>query len=306
MAGESSSVVELVKSTFDIEVSSWLASGLFTVALGAAVFWSTAAVDNLNRCLFSFKGFLLVATIALISPKVDINKIISGQSIEQSKYLWAATPILVCIFAYHFVIPSLRMYVGNKPNELKWILISGTTISLIIYLLWVVVTLGVVPLTGDSSFATADSSNFVNILMTIVGNKWVAASINGFYSVTITTSFLGVSIGLFDFLADGFKRQNTRFGRLQTSCLTFIPPFMLALLWPHGFHVAMIWSACCAAILFIMLPAMMVYRLRKNKELKSSYRTPGGNVSLILIAIIGFILFVLPILRNLNLLPTLK
>jgi len=312
MAGESTLIAGLAESLFAIRIPGFVASGLFTIVLGATVFWSTQAVDDLNRALFSFKGFLLFAVIALMLPKIDLNLLISEHSLNMghSKYLWAAAPILLCIFNYHFIIPSLRMYIGDKPKELKWIIIAGTTISLAIYLLWVVVTLGVIPIAGENSFLALtrlghapDGSDLARTIIAVAQNKWVAIGINCFFNIAMTTSFLGVALGLFDFLADGFKRPDTRFGRLQTSILTFIPPFILALLWPHGSHMAMIWSACPVAILCLILPAVMVYKLRKNSELNSSYRAFGGNFLFIVLITVGLILFVLPILTNLSLLP---
>lgn len=315
MAGESILVAELFETLFAIKISNGIAGGLFTLIFGAAVFWSTKAVDDLNRGLFSAKGFLLAALIGLILPKVEIGKLISDHNlnIANSKYLLAALPVILCIFTYHFVIPSLRSYVGDKPKELKWIVITGTTVSLIIYLLWVIATLGTVPLFGTNSFVslmqlghTAGNSDFAKIIIAITNSKLVALCVNGFFNVAMTTSFLGVALGLFDFLADGFKRPNSRFGRFQTALLTFIPPFILALVWPHSFLMAVRWSACFTAILCLILPAIMVYHLRKHKELKSSYRALGGNILFVIIAIIGVILFVLPILTNLGLLPMLK
>jgi amino acid permease len=205
------------------------------------------------------------------------------------------------------------MYVGDKPRELKWIVITGTTVSLVIYILWVAVSLGVVPLTGDNSFTSlahlgypADNPDFVRVATTIVNNSWVTASLNGFFNVSMTTSFLGVSLGLFDFLADGFKRKNTHFGRLQTACLTFIPPLVFAVFFPHGFRMALIYAASFIAILSLILPALMVYRLRKSAVLKSPYRAFGNNALFFAIITVGVVLFFLPILTNLHLLPELN
>ncbi|MEI8054435.1 MAG: aromatic amino acid transport family protein [bacterium] len=294
-------------------IPGWLFSMLFTLVFGTAVYWSTAAVDTVNRGLFSIKGLLLITTIMLLLPLVDVSRLISNQSLEQAKYLLVASPIILLIFNFQFVIPSLRMYVGDKPKELKCIIITGTTCALIIYLLWAAATLGTVSQTGDNSFTSlahlgypAGPSDFAKIITIVVNNKWIAASIHGFMNITMTTAFLGVSLGLFDFLADGFKRPNTRFGRLQTAGLTFIPPFLYALFFPHGFMAAMNYSACFVTTLCMILPALMVYRLRKSTELNSPYRVFGGNTVLAIIIIIGVALFILPILTNLHLLPELK
>ncbi|EKE00902.1 MAG: hypothetical protein ACD_21C00255G0004 [uncultured bacterium] len=313
MAGESSLIVSLIHSSLNITIPSWLSTISFTLVLGSAVFWGTKTVDFVNRGLFSAKGLLLVATLALALPHVNVANLLANQDIGRAKYLCMASPIFLHMFNFHFVIPSLRMYVGEDAKDLKWIIISGTTVALIIYLLWTVVALGIVPLMGDNSFTTltqlghpAGPPDFIKVITTIINDKWVTASINGFFNVSITTSFLGVSLGLFDFLADGFKRPNTHFGRLQTAGLTFIPPLVFALFYPNGFIMALNYAASFIAILCLILPALMVYRLRKSAELKSSYRAFGNNSLFVVTVIVGVVLFVLPILTNLNLLPCLK
>lgn len=48
-----------------------------------------------------------------------------------------------------------------------------------------------------------------------------------FADLALATSFLGVALGLFDYLADLFQRRNTAAGRLQTGAITFLPPLAL-------------------------------------------------------------------------------
>ena len=311
MAGETALIVDSLELLLHNRIPNWTASTLFTLALGMAVFWSTAAVDHFNRSFLSIKGVLLIATLTLILPQIDISTLIASHNTGQAKYLLAAAPVFITIFNFHFVIPSLRIYIGDKSKELKWILIIGTSVSLIIYLLWILATLGTVPPTGgNNSFATLSQSehaslgDFIKLITAVLNNKWVTTSINSFFNISMTTSFLGASLGLFDFLADGFKRPNTRLGRLQTAGLTFIPPFIFTLFYPDGFRIGMNYAASFIAILFIVFPAIMVCRLRKNKKLKSPYRSIfGTRLSIIIIVILGVVLSILPILTNLRLLP---
>ena len=311
MAGETSLIVNSIEMVTNYKVPSWLASTTFTLLLGAAVFWSTAVVDHFNRSFLSVKGFLLFATLALVLPQIDINTLIASHNTGQAKYLLAAAPVFITIFHYHFVVPSLRIYIGDKPTELKWIIFTGTTVSLVIYLLWVIANLGAIPPTGPNSFANfaslpgdPDLGDFITLAKSALNNKWITTCINSFFNISMTTSFLGVSLGLFDFLADGFRRPNTRLGRFQTAGLTFIPPFIFTIFYPKAFMLGMSYASSFIAILFIILPALMVYRLRKNPKLQSSYRTIFGNkITTIIIGILGVILCILPILKNLHLLP---
>lgn len=311
ITGESDTVTTTLKLMLDIELPGWSIATLFTFILGMAVFWSTESVDYFNRGLMSLKGFLLITTLALIMPHVDISKLMMTQNTATAKYLWIAAPTFLTAFGYQFVIPSLRIYIGEKPKQLMWIVILGTTLSLIFYMLWLATTLGTIPLTGNNSFNSWVQSHgsvgeLTRIMTTIINNKWVTSSVYGFANIAMTTSFLGVGLGLFDFLADGFKRSNTRFGRFQTASLTFIPPLLFALIYPKGFEKAVNCAALFLAVLTIILPTLMIYYLRKNPKLKSSYRMFGGNLLFAVVFIIGIALVVLSIMTSFKLLPTIN
>lgn len=311
IAGASSTANNILKPILGAEAPSWTTAIPFTLILGTAVFWSTKSVDLFNRGLISLKSFLLIAAIALFMPHIDATKLFTEQNIEQAKYLWVAAPTFLTAFTYQLVIPSLRIYIGEKPRELKWIVVLGATFCLVIYLLWIAVTLGTIPLVGDNSFTSwaqnhGSVGEFIRVAIDTINNKWVTSAIYGFTNVALTTSFLGVTLSLFDFLADGFKRSNTRFGRLQTACLTFVPPLLVALFYPKGFEKAVNCAAIFVAISLIILPALMVYRLRKNPNLKSTYRMFGNNALIAAVVIAGAIILALSIMVSFNLLPNIR
>ena len=311
ITGESDTVTTTLKLMLNIDLPNWSIAVLFTLILGTAVFWSTESVDYFNRGLMSIKGLLLILTLALIMPHVDINKLIAAQKTTTAKYLLVAAPTFLTAFGYQFIVPSLRIYIGAKPKQLKWIVILGTTLALLFYLLWLTATLGTIPLTGENSFVSWQQNQgsvgeLTRIMTAIIHNKWVTSSVYGFANIAMTTSFLGVGLGLFDFLADGFKRSNTRWGRLQTATLTFLPPLLFALIYPKGFEKAVNCAGLFLAILTIILPALMIYYLRKNPKLQSPYRMWGGNLLFACIFIIGITLAVLSIMTSFKLLPILN
>lgn len=273
-----------------------ISATLFIVVFGGAVFWSTSAVDYSNRFLMSIKGLLLVASITLLMPYIDMVKIFSSHELYSNRYLGAAAPIFLVAFGLHLTIPSIRNYVGNKPKELRFIVLCSMTVPLIVYLLWLLTTLGVVPLNGEHSFSQIKAAgNSVNGLIAAVDvltkNSWVMVAINGFSNVAMTTSFLGVSLGLFDFLADGLKRSDTRFGRFQTALVTFVPPLIFALFYPKGFIIALSYAAIFESILCVILPALMAYKFRTDDRVRNNWLF--NRVLLLSIMVIGIVLIIL-------------
>jgi aromatic amino acid transport protein len=312
ISGAASLLHELFYYYFGIEVPGFVNALLFVLVLGGAVFWSTKATDFLNRGLISIKGFLLFVTVALLMPHIDVASIVNTHFASGNiSYLFAVFPIFITAFGYHTVIPSIRMYFGDKPGKLRGIIILGTTVSLAVYIIWVTVILNLVPFSGANSFEQIFVQNssvggLVGAVITIVNNKWVSFGINGFSNIAMTTSFLGVTLGLFDFIADGFRRKDTRFGRFQTAFLTFIPPLIFAVYYPQGFMLALGYAAIFVTILEIILPALMVYKLRYSKDVhKQAYRVFGGKTLLFIVAVIGVALIVFQVLIRLHILPDL-
>jgi aromatic amino acid transport protein len=309
ISGATSLISVGIQSALSIHIPAWLSAVLFTVLLGSAVFWSTKTVDHLNRWLLSLKGILLITTLIFFVPHIDINLL--ARKAGAYKYLLGCAPIFLFSFGFHHIIPSITNYVGPQPKILKKVIILGATIPVCIYLLWLLTTFGILPLTGTISFKSlvqhhGSVGEFIQALVLITKSKWVSTFINGFSNVAMTTSFLGVTLGLFDFLADAFKRANHRVGRLQTALLTFIPPLIFAMVYPKGFIIALGYAAFFVAILQIILPALMVLRVRSSSKLTSSFRMFGGKLLLFIVIIAGFVLIALQIASSLHMLPILK
>ena len=75
-------------------------------------------------------------------------------------------------------------------------------------------------------------------LASVIESKRVSNAINLFSMAAILSSFIGVGLGVFDYLADLFKFDNSRAGRAKSWGVTFLPPLLLSLLFPFGFVVA--------------------------------------------------------------------
>jgi tyrosine-specific transport protein len=307
ISGDSSLLDGLMQAVFGIHMPAWLGSLLFTLVFGGIVFYSTRAVDILNRWLLSVKGITLILAVVLLLPHIQFTQLISEPS--QFRYIWAAVPIFLTGFGFHTVIPSLVNYIGPKPKVMKWIVIMGAFFPLVLYAAWLMCTLGMIPRAGDinsfQAIATHQDSLSVMLqsLFNIAHNHVIESFVDAFANIAMTTSFLGVTLGLFDFLADGCKRPNTRSGRAQTALITFVPPFVFAVFYPQGFIMALGYATIMFAVLGVILPALMAWKLRRHTTLVSPYRVWGGDLTLWLIVLIGVALIVLQILSQFHQLP---
>lgn len=271
ISGNTSLLAMLLQNYCHIVMPNWINASLFTLALGGIIFYSTSAVDYLNRFLLGAKCILLFATLFMLSPYVKFSFLINAH--HEFRYVAISAPIFVCSFCYHIVLPSIINYNGKNLKTLKKAIFSGTIITLCIYVFWLCVTMGIIPLNGINSFATISASNndvgtFIGIISKIINKPLINMGIDAFANIAMTTSFLGVGLSLFDFLADSCKRKNNVTGRLQTALIAFIPPLIFAIFYPQGFILALGYASIFIIILCIILPALMTYKHRRAICLK--------------------------------------
>ena len=284
----------------------WVNTLAFTIVLGGVVVLGTRSVDYINRGLMTIKGMAFFAIFFLMLPHVDVHNLVS--SVKQFPYIWYPLPILITAFGSHIVIPSIRHYVGPDPKRLCLIVVTGCLLPLVIYAFWEIITLGVLPLYGGNSFQTIAArhgsiGDMVLGLRRIVDSNVIAFGVNTFTDVAITTSFLGVTMSLLDFLAEAFHFNPRKLsGRFLASLLTFIPPILFALFYPKGFVMALGYASIFVAILLIILPPLMVRNLRRQSK-DQPYYTWQPTPVLWLLVLIGIVFIVAQVLGNLNLLP---
>uniref|UniRef100_UPI00234D5C6F aromatic amino acid transport family protein n=1 Tax=Escherichia coli TaxID=562 RepID=UPI00234D5C6F len=69
-----------------------------------------------------------------------------------------------------------------------------------------------------------------------------------FANFAVAISFLGVTLGLFDYLADLFGFDDSALERLKTEMLIFAPPVVGGLLFPNGFLYAIGYAGLATTI----------------------------------------------------------
>jgi tyrosine-specific transport protein len=136
-----------------------------------------------------------------------------------------------------------------------------------------------------------------------LGLPFIAATVGAFSFCALVTSFLAVNLSLKDFLADGLTIKQTTAGRLFVCFLTVLPPLVYALLFPKGFTFALGYGGVFVAVLYCILPALMVYRGRYVLGLKAPYVTPGGKFGLFIVLAGAFLVIGFQVAATMGWLP---
>jgi tyrosine-specific transport protein len=178
------------------------------------------------------------------------------------------------------MIPSLTAYLDNDLKRVRITILGGSIFALVIYLIWQLLVLGIVPLTGENGIIDSleNDREASQALAGIMGASWVSTFAQALAFFAILTSFLAQSLSLVHFLADGLKVKSEKRENIGLCALALGPPLVLALIYPQLFFKALNFAGgICAVILFGIFPAAMVWLGRYRKKVYSPYQVRGGK-----------------------------
>ncbi len=289
ISGSGALLIEGLHEVFNVELSKWWGPIPFVIIFGLFVYLGVRSVDYLNR--FLVLGFVLVYVIlvVLISPHIQSDLLARAWP----QYTIVPLTLVLTSFGFHIIIPVLVNYLERDLKAIRYTLLIGTSVPLIIYIIWQLLIVGSVPL--DNLFAMLRSgqpaATLTGTLERLTNSPMIGAATALLSFFAIVTSFLGVSLSLSDFLRDGLRVENSRMGRAVVVVLTFAPPLIFAWAYPNGFIAALSYAGLFVAILLGLFPVAMVFADRYIRHRKHDYRVAGGPISLI----IAFAFFALAI-----------
>jgi len=265
---------------------------LFGLIFGTIVGLGAKWIDRANILLTAglISAYLLL--IGLGAGEVDPQKF---TFFDWPKAAFAM-PVLFAAFGYHNIIPSLVTYFGKEKKAIRLSIVLGTTLALVIYVIWQWLVLGIIP-PEKIAEALREGKPVTAALQSVTGNFWIVVSGQLFAFFALITSLLGVAFSMVDFLADGFKVERHGWKRVALTCITFFPPFALAVIYPTIFNQALgIAGGVGEAILNGLIPISFVWIGCYHKGLKSDLRLTRFNLG-----VSAFVIVVVMILEVLNL-----
>jgi len=291
-------------------LSQWLSTSItptsgvlmFTLVAGGIVCIGTHMVDMFNRLLFSAKIVLLVVMLALMMPHIHQANLLT-MPLEKGLAL-SAIPVIFTSFGFHGSVPSVVSYLNGDLRKLRLVFITGSAIPLVAYIFWQLATLGAIDSATFSGLIANHSglNGLLQAVREVVASPHVELAVHLFADLALATSFLGVSLGLFDYLSDLFQRSRKASGRMQSGLITFAPPLVFALFYPQGFVMALGYAGVALAILALIIPSLLVWKSRQQHS-GAGYRVMGGTPLLALIFACGIGIIVIQALIATGLLP---
>jgi tyrosine-specific transport protein len=271
-------------------LSDWMGPILFLLLFAPVILVSNYLAGKINIVLMF--GLILSYFIFVFMGIRYINPGLLTYTDWSNSF--AALPIAFTAFAYQGVIPTLISYMHHDIPRVRKAILIGSFIPFIAYVIWQALILGIVPVEGSGGLleAVAKGQNAVEPLKNLIAGEGVYGE--GVYIVgqffaffAMVTSFIGVTLGLRDFFADGLSINKSEVkGKLIIAGLVFLPPLLIAINYPHVFLRALDYAGGFGcALLLGLLPILMVWRGRYHLKLSpTKHCLGGGRVWLVVLA----------------------
>lgn len=249
---------------------------LFALSFGLIVYLGATVIDRINWLLMTGLILSFIFLIGVGSTEVQMQYL----SHQNWGLFLLSAPTLFSAYGYHNIVPSLSSYLKRNVFQLRLAIIVGTTIPFIIYSIWQWMIIGSVP-ELEIRNAASQGVPISQALQNITGHPWVSLLGGYFGFFALVTSFLGVSLSMVDFLADGLKISKKGISRLGLCLGVFLPPTLFAAANPGIFIEAIGYAGGFGeAILNGLFPIAMVWMGRYRLGLNSQAQLPGGRILL--------------------------
>ena len=227
-------------------------------AVAFIVWLSTKAVSRMTTIVLGAKILTFFMTFGgllwNVKPAVLLN--VAQPDASYLPYVLFTLPFCPASFGFHGNVPSLMKYYGKEPGKIRRCLTIGTLMALVLYIIWMLGTMGNIP--RPDFIPIAEKGGNIDVLVQalsgVLHSRGLELLLIVFSNFAVASSFLGVTLGLFDYLADLFKFDDSKIGRLKTAGVTFIPPMLGGLIYPNGFIYAIGFAGLAATVWAAIVP----------------------------------------------------
>ena len=283
------------------------AACLFLLLLAVCVASSTRWVGYLSTLLIvgMLTSFVLATGSLLeqsrLSVLLDHG---SGQSSLYWQFALFALPVCLASFGFHGNVPSLVLYYQQDRRRVARSIVQGSLLALVLYVVWQVAVQGNLPRAEFAPVIAADGDVTVLLqaLSVHVDTSGTGLLLAAFAYMAIASSFLGVTLGLFDYLRDLCGWPDSLYGRSKTALLTFAPPLLAYLLMPTGFVRVMGYVGLMAAVWAVLVPALLL-RASRQRFPERERVVPGGQWMIGFVILFAVLVFAAQILLLFGWLP---
>jgi tyrosine-specific transport protein len=290
------------QTIFSWDLPKWTGALFFTGIFGVLAYQGTRTVDHWNRFFMFGKIFTYLGMVVLGMKYVNPSLLLRSEP----ALAFFSLPVLVIAFGYHNMIPTLMNYMNNDAKKVRQTILAGSIFALVIYVVWEIIVLGIVPAGGDWGIINSmkQGRQASDAVAGILGISWVSNFAEALAFFALLSSFLAQTLALTHFLADALKVKGEKHESVSLCLLALVPPLIFAFIYPNLFLNALNFAGgICAVILFGVLPASMAWKSRYVQQHQPSYQVFGGKRLLMTIIAIAVFIVLFQAASMMHLIP---
>jgi len=272
-------------SQLGLPISTAEAKVLLTLCVAVVVWLGTTGVSRLMTFCVLAKILLLIVLFGGLLTQVNVPSLLSGPAAGERYWPYALGVLPFCLasFGYHGNITGLVNYYGGNKQNITRALVLGTLLSLALYLFWLTSTMGNLPRAAFPEIVKqgGDIAALMAALRAHLHVNALALMMSIFSHFAVIASFLGVTAGLFDFIADRLGFANSSVARLKTASLTFLPPLLASIWWPNGFVAAIGFAGLFATLWAVIIPALLAWKSQQRCSLAVAFLLVFGAMNIL-------------------------
>lgn len=276
-------LLEFLLQYIHIKIPLTLSGLIFTLTFSMLIYSGIKKTDWVNRGLMLIKLVAFILLLQSAMPHINQHLLYKGNISETL----SSISVITAAFTFGIIVPSMRQLFNSDLKKLRKALLYGSIIPLISYILWDCSVQGIIPTNSPhglnfiSFHSSHPVSDLVKGLMQRTQSPRLSFWAQGFTSVCVLTSFLGVGISLVSFLSDGIPIKNNKRRQQISFAVAFIPPWLIMVFFPQAFTYGVRYAGFCALILMMLLPGIMAYRSRYHLKSKGQQLVFGGKPLLV-------------------------
>lgn len=276
---------------------------LIFILFGLTFYLGNRVVGRVNSILFIAMCLAYVALVGMGVSEVNPSYLLH----QRWSTSLMALPLLLTAFSFQTMVPSLAPYLKRNAPYLKKAIVWGTSIAFFVYMIWQTILLGIIPVDGELGLTQLLIQGIpaTEFLGQHVQSLHLALVAKYFAFFALATSFLGIGLGLYDFLADGLNIKEKGWGSVILSALVIVPTYLFATNFERIFLIALdLTGGIGDTILNGIIPCLLVWVGRYKLGYKGVRFIPGGKKTLSLILLFYVITLFFVILMQFGLITS--
>lgn len=284
---------------FSIPLSNEYGGVIYLCIFSGVIYLGAQIAERVNTILFIS---MIVAYLCMLglAPKT-IHSLLLERQDWSATHLLFIVPLMLATFSFPGIVPTIVPYLNGEVKAVRIAIIGGTSLTFVVYFLWLLIVLGTVPYEGPNGLQEAFLCDIpaTECLHYAIQNPLLSYVAQFFAFFALTTSFLGIGLALFDFLADGLGISKKGTGKFVLNLLIGIPTLFFALYFQRAFITAIeLTGGIGDSIISGLIPAIMVWNGRYRLFKQGSYQVMGGKLLLVFVCLFSSSILVCEILRR--------